>query len=334
MRRALLLLTGLLLTPLFYGCGPAASSAEGELTIYSGRSKALVEPLIERFEQETGIRVRVRYGDTAQLASALAEEGRRTPADVFWAQDAGALGSIDASGMLAMLPDSLLARVPDMYEGSSRTWVATSGRARSLVYSSLRVRPNEIPTSIFDLADPRYAGRVGWAPTNASFHAFVTALRLMAGDERTREWLTAVRNNGARSYQRNTALVQAIADGEIDFALSNHYYLIQLRHADPNFPVEQTTFAAGDPGNLVNVAGIAVLGNSTHQEEAHRFISFLLSHDSQAFFVNETFEYSVIEDGPESASTRAVSAVQPAFDLDALRDLPATLDMLRRVGLL
>jgi iron(III) transport system substrate-binding protein len=320
---------------LFAAC--SSNDSTEELIIYSGRSKTLVEPLIERFEQESGIRVRVRYGDTAQLVAAISEEGHRSPADVFWAQDAGALGTLDVADMLAMLPDSLLALVPENYEGQGGTWVATSGRARSLVYSTTRVDAANLPASVFELAGSQYAGRIGWAPTNASFQAFITAMRKMAGEERTREWLIAMRNNGTRGYGRNTAIVQAVADGEIDFGLTNHYYLLQFKQDDPNFPAVQTYFSAGDPGNLVNVAGIGVLGSSRHADAAHRFISFLLSQSAQQYFITETFEYPVNEErgGQESLILPAgLREARPSFDLDALRDLPATLDLLRQVGLL
>jgi iron(III) transport system substrate-binding protein len=313
------------------GCsGPA-----DDLVVYSGRSKALVEPLIERFEQETGLRVGVRFGDTAQLAVALTEEGRRTSADVFWAQDAGALGALQQAGLFRELPAHLLEQVDARYRSQAGTWIATSGRARTLAYSPERVE--QIPQSIFDLTDERYRNRVGWAPTNASFQSDVTAMRLIEGDERTREWLIAMRNNGAKSYPRNTAIVQAIADGEIDLGLPNHYYLLRFKSEDPSFPVEQTYFRQGDAGNLLNVAGVGILEPSGKFEAAERFIAFLLSDEAQRYFAEDTFEYPVTESARSEIVLPGGSdaeANRPEIDLNALRDLEATLSLLREVVIL
>jgi iron(III) transport system substrate-binding protein len=316
----------LLAVAVLAGCG--GSSAD--LTIYSGRSKALVEPLIERFEQETGLRVGVRYGDTAQLAVALTEEGRQTSADLFWAQDAGALGVLQRAGLFAELPDEVLAMVEPNLRSTTGTWIATSGRARTLAYSATRVNPEALPSSILELSDSAYRNRVGWAPTNASFQTHVTAMRLAIGDEATRQWLVGMKENGAKSYPRNTAIVQAIADGEIDFGLPNHYYLDRFKHDDPDFPVDQTYFHDGDVGNLLNIAGIGILAPSENQDVAAQFISFLLRDASQRYFAEETFEYPVTDvgDGP------FVPAQGREIDLNELRDLEATLQMFREVGIL
>ena len=323
----------LLLPLLVVGCGGESE----DLVVYSGRSRSLVEPLIDRFQEETGLRVGVRFGDTAQLAIGLMEEGDRTSADVFWAQDGGALGALEQAGRFIDLPDSLLNRVTDLYRGEAGTWVATSGRARTLAYSPERVDESELPQSIFDLADERWANRIGWAPTNGSFQAHVTAMRELVGDDSTRAWLTAMRDNGAKSYQRNTAIVQAVADGEIDVGLPNHYYLLRYKSDDPNYPVEQTFFVPGDAGNLVNVAGIGVLTTSSRQDAALRFVSFLLSEESQRYFAGDTKEYPVVDDVAADAALTGQSQleeVRPNVEFSRLGDMEATLQLMREVGIL
>ncbi len=336
MRRFLLLL--LLVPFVLAACQPSEDDGEGDpIVIYSGRSQALVEPTIERFEEASGQAVEVRYGETAQLAAALAEEGAQTEADVFWAQDAGALGAVHADGLFAPLPDSVAQQVPERYVNEAGTWVAISGRARTLAYAPARVDTTDLPQSIFDLTEPEYEGRVGWAPANGSFQAHVTALRQIVGDERAGAWLEAMEENGAEAYSDNTSIVQALAAGEIDFGLPNHYYLFRFKSDDPEYPVEQTFFAPGDPGNLVNVAGTGILASSEQQAQAARFIGYLLSEDAQQYFANETFEYPVI-DGvePQMALTDMdrLGELQPELDLDQLRDLEATLEMMREVGVL
>ncbi len=304
------------------------------VVIYSGRSESLAGPILERFQAQTGITVEVRYGNTAQLAVALSEEGIQTEADLFWAQDAGALGAVQEEGLPATLPDSLLTRVPEYFQNGSGTWVATSGRARVLAYSPERTTTETRPASIFYLAQEPYAGRVGWAPANGSFQAHVTALRTIAGDEATQNWLQAMQENGAKNYPNNRTIVQAIADGEIDLGLPNHYYLYRFLSEDPDFPVEQQFFAAGDAGNLINVAGIAMLASSTRQAAALKLIDFLLSEEAQQYFVQETYEYAVIEGIESPAGLPGANQVVPDIDLDALSDLDGTLDMLREVELL
>lgn len=333
MHRLTFLLALILLVVSAFGCG----SGNDDLVIYSGRSKALVDPLIERFNEQTGLRVGVRYGDTAQLAVALIEEGRQSSADLFWAQDGGALGALEQEGLFASLPDTLLNLVVPMYRGNTGSWVATSGRARTLAYSPERADTTQLPQSIFDLTDPEYQDRVGWAPTNGSFQAHVTALRQIIGDDSTRAWLQAMRDNGAKSYPRNTAIVQAIADGEIDFGLPNHYYLLRFKAEDPSYPVEQTFFSAGDPGNLINVAGVGILESSQRKDAAEQFVEFLLSEEAQGYFGTETKEYPVIEDVEADAALPERGRLQELganVEFSDLGDLEATLQLMREVGVL
>ena len=334
------LATALTSVPLAASGAPEGHSAgASELTLYSGRGESIVDPLVRAFEAETGIRVRVRYAGTAELAVLLAEEGERSPADLFWAQDAGALGALARAGLLADLPVALAEDVPEANAHASSTgrWVATSGRARVFAYSTTRVAAEELPASVFDLTTPEYRERVGWAPTNGSFQAFVTALRLVHGEDAARRWLAAMQANNARSYRNNTALVEAIAAGEIDFAITNNYYLLRYRTTDPGFPVAQRFFADGDIGNLLNVAGVGVLRSSRRAEDALRFVRFLLEAEAQSFFTDTVYEYPVtpvVGPNPLLESFDRLLAASPRVDLDALGDLEGTLALLREAGLL
>jgi len=326
---------GVLLLLLLPGHLPDAAAQS--LTIYSGRSKALVEPLIRKFEQEHGIRMNVRYGGSTQLAVALLEEGRRTPADVFWAQDAGALGAVHRNAMFETLPRELLSQLPEQLHNSEGTWIATSGRARVMAYSTSRVDTALLPGSIFGLTDSQWSGRVGWAPSNGSFQSLLTAMRLQKGDDVILQWLRDMRGNNAQSYINNSAMLQALAAGEIDIALTNHYYLFRFRETDPGFPVEQTFFAHGDAGNLVNVAGIGMLKTAGNKDEALAFMKFLLEEENQQWVTQEVYEYPVLEGmSTQAVDTpfRDIQELSPDLDLDDLSDLNRTLDLLRRAGLL
>ncbi|MFM9140880.1 MAG: extracellular solute-binding protein, partial [Solirubrobacterales bacterium] len=212
------------------GCGSGSGSAgDGKsLTIYSGRDEEYVGPLVERYRKENpGVKVEVRYGDSAELASTLREEGDRTPAGLFLSQDAGALGALQQAGLLTKLPSDILDRVPAKYRSSDGDWVGITGRVRVLAYDSRQLGRDELPDSVFDLTQPRWKGKVGWAPTNASFQAFVTAMRLTAGEEKTKRWLEEMKANGTQSYEKNSIIRDAIADGEIEVGLINHYYVLE-----------------------------------------------------------------------------------------------------------
>ncbi len=307
------------------------------LIVYSGRSKSLVEPIIKQFEQETGIQVKVSYANTTQLAATLLTEGDKSPAALFWAQDAGALGAVSKEAMFEKLPESILAKVPSNFRDADGRWVATSGRARVLAYSPERVKMEELPQSIFDLTKPIWKDRVGWAPTNASFQAFVTALRRQAGEERTEEWLRGMKANGTKKYAKNTPIIEALAAGEIDLGLPNHYYLLRFKKGDSNYPVAQTFFKADDPGNLVNIAGIGILKSSDNKNTALKFVEFLLSAKAQQYFTSDVFEYPVIDGVIPNANLLPLSELlelAPTFDLNQMDDLKGTRDLLGRVEIL
>lgn len=307
------------------------------LTLYSGRGEGLVDPIIRQFERNTGITVNVRYGGTAELAVLIQEEGAASPADIYWAQDGGALGALSNAGLFANLPLELTADLPAIYTNSKGDWVATSGRARVLAYSPERVSDDEMPASIFDLTDERYSGRVAWAPTNGSFQAFVTAMRVTHGEERTREWLEGMIANNTQVYSNNTSQVEAIAAGEVDFALVNNYYLLRFLSNDPNYPVAQTFFEDEDIGNMVNVAGVGILATSRNYDVALQFVEFLLSNQAQQYFTGTVYEYPVTEgviQNPALVDFDTLLAVSPDIDLDTIDDLEGTLNLLREVGLL
>ncbi len=326
----------MLRAPIFALAAFAATPTLADLTLYSGRGEPLVAPIIDAFTAQTGIRVNVRYAGTAELAVLLQEEGDASPADLYWAQDAAALGAV--VDLFAPLPDALVADVPQAYRDSENRWVATSGRGRVLAHSTERVEADELPASIFDLTDERWRGRIALPATNGSFLAHVTAMRVMHGDDTTRDWLEGIAANDPVAVRNNTALIQAIGDGEADIGVTNNYYLARFLGRDADFPVTQSLFAeAGDIGNLLLVAGMGVLASSDNQEEAHAFIEFLLSPAAQQFFTGEVSEFPII---PGAIVTRRdididdVLSVAPDVDLNTIGDLEGTLEMIRDAGLI
>ena len=316
------------------GAGAAAGGQE-TLTVYSGRAERLVGDLYKRFERETGVKVEVRYGDSAELAATLAEEGGNSPADLFFSQDAGALGAVEAAGLLEGLPPAPLEQVDERYRDAQGTWVGVSGRARVVAYSTERVKPADLPASIFDFTDPRWKDRIGFAPPNASFQAFISGMRLTVGDERTKQWLEDIKKNDPVLLENNIQTEEAIASGEIDVGFVNHYYLFELRGERPDFPVENHFLKDGDPGSLVNVSGTGILRSSDAKPTAQRLVDYLLSEQGQAYFSAETSEYPLVDGVAPPEGARPLDEVEgPDIALDALGGkLQSTLELLNEVGL-
>lgn len=305
------------------------------LVVYSGRAEELVGPVFAAFEEASGVDLDVRYGDTAEMAAQILEEGDNSPADVYFGQDAGALGALEEAGALAELPEDLIEPVDSRYRSVDNAWVGITGRSRTVVYNPDNVDEDDLPDSILDFADEQWRGKVGWAPTNGSFQAFVTALRELEGEDAAREWLTEMKNLETRVYSNNRSQVAAVAAGEIDAGLVNHYYALQEGAANPDLKAANYFFPAGDPGALVNVAGVGILATSEAQQTAGELIEYLLGEDAQTTFATESFEYPLVEGVPIDDKLTPLDELEPPdIDLANLEDLEGTLALLREVGLL
>ena len=310
-------------------------SDEGEeLIIYSGRSESLVAPLIEKFEAATGIDAKLNYAGTGALAATLLEEGDRSPADVFFAQDPGGLGSIIE--LVKPLSDDVVGRVPDWARSPDNLWVGISGRARTVVYNTDALSPEDLPETMEGFMDPAWKGRIGWAPTNGSFQAMVTGMRLIWGEERTREWLEGIVANEPKVYAKNTPTVAATGFGEVEVGFVNHYYLHRfIAEEGDGFAARNYFLPGGGPGSAVLVTGAAILKTADNDSEAERFLEYLLSADAQRYFAEETYEYPLV-DGVKRADLlpELASLNTPDIDVSDLGDLATTQNLLREVGAL
>lgn len=326
-----------LLLSLLVAVAPLAAGQEQELVIYSGRTEPLVGPLFDRFTAETGIKVLVRYGDTAELAATIMEEGRNARPDIFFAQDAGALGALASLDRLRPLPESILSAVPSYLRSPDGVWVGTSGRARVVAYNTARVSDEEMPESIWDFTDAKWRNRIGWAPTNGSFQAFVTALRLLEGEARAEQWLRGIMANRPIAYHNNTAIVDALGRAEVHVGFVNHYYLFRfLNERGESFPV-RNHYTTNDAGAMMNVSGVGILFNTKRVDAAERFIEFLLSDASQQYFADAVYEYPVLLDSAVTTHPMLLPLDQiatPDIDVTKLDDLEGTLRLLDKVGAL
>jgi len=317
------------------GSANPCEGAAGTITVYSGRNETLVGQLLTDFTSATGVKVEARYGDSGELAGQIVTEGKASPADVFFSQDAGALGAVESAGLLSPIASSVLDRVPAAYRSAAGTWVGASGRVRVIVYNPTLVPAP--PTTIDQLLAPEWSGKIGFAPTNASWQSFVTALRVLRGDDGAKTWLSAFAANKPVAFEKNAAVRDAVNKGSVSLGLVNHYYLYELVAAEGAGAVvaKNQFFAAGDPGGLVNVAGVGVLGTSDNAQGAQCFASYLLSEPAQQYFVTKTFEYPLVAGIDAAPGLPALADLKPpAVDLSDLRSIAETQELLSDVGLL
>jgi iron(III) transport system substrate-binding protein len=304
------------------------------LILYSGRTEELVGPIIDQFTKTTNIEVRVRYGKTTGLAATILEEGRRSPADVFFAQDPAGLGAV--AHFFGRIPEDILNRVELRFRSPRGKWVGISGRARTVVFNTERLRNTDLPDDIWGFIDPKWKNRIGWAPTNGSFQAMVTAMRILWGEEKTHQWLKGVHANKAKIYPKNTPIVAAVGAGEIDIGFVNHYYLLRfLKERGESFPARNYHLRNGGPGAMVLVAGAGILETSRNKSAAQRFLSYLLSSGAQKYFAEKTFEYPVVEGIKTHKALFPLSKIKsPKIMMADMADLKGTLKLLRKAEVL
>lgn len=326
------------------GCGFSTDDSGGGggepetpgITLYSGRIPAAIGPAVDSYEAAAKRDVQVRFAETADLAATLVEEGDASPADVFFAQEPGAIAAVADAGLLAELPPDVLRRVPPRFRDPGGRWVGVTGRARVIAYNTEAVKQSELPRSPFGLTAPRWRDRVGWSPSSSSMQEYVTALRARYGDERTRLWLEAMVANGASAFPDNVSIRDAIAAGEIDVGLINHYYVAQaIATEGPDYPVA-VYFPPGGLGSLMLLTSVGVLQSSDRKDEAFDFVRSLLSRDSQSFFTSSSKEYPLARDAQPDLSLSVPISEIPVSDssLVDLTELQATIELMQESGAL
>ena len=323
------------------GGSESGSSAGGEstdsFTLYTGRDEELLAPLVEAYSEETGVEIDVRYGNSAEMAAQLLEEGEGTPADVFYSQEVGAIGALAKAELLGELPQDVVDRADERFRPAEGTdWVGVTGRSRVIVYNPELV--DEAPDGVLDLTDPTYADQVAWVPGNAGFQAFVTGFRVSQGEDAAQAWLEEMDANGAVVYEGNSEVLEAVEAGDQAIGLINHYYW--ARQAPEVGGVDNMAstlvFPSGDdPGGLVNATAAGVTAKGEDNQAAQDFVAYLLSEEGQQFFVDETYEYPVVEGIEDPEGVPALDDLEgPQVDLADLDSIEETQALLTRVGLL
>jgi len=303
---------------------------EGELTVYSGRGEFLVGELVGYIDDlYDDLDLTVRYGGSTDLVNQITNEGEGSPADVFYSVNSGSLGALADEGRTQALPSEVTDKVREEFR--TEQWVGTSGRARTVPYNTDEFSESEMPDDIMAYPE-EFEGDLGWAPSYGSAQAFITAMRLIEGEEATRDWLEAMVERGASTYPDEFVTCQAIADGEIDAAFTNHYYIQRVLDGNPGAPIA-TSFTEGDAGAVFNVAGAAVVDTASDADLASNFVRHLLSAEAQDYFARSTFEYPLIPDVEPIGDLPSIDELDvPDIDLTQLSDLEPTIDLMREAG--
>ena len=302
----------------------------GELTLYSGRNEFLVGELIE-FLDDTypDFTPEVRYGGSSDLVNTIDTEGSGSPADVFYSVNSGSLAALAGLGRTQELSTAIQDTVSEEFRTDQ--WVGTSGRARTVPFNTNAFSDSDIPDDVMNFPD--FEGDLGWAPSYGSCQAFVTAMRLLEGEEATREWLQGVVDAGITAYADEFQVSQAVANGELDAGFANHYYIQRVLDGSPDAPI-QTAFTEGDAGSIFNVAGAAVLDTASDTELAQNFVRHLLSAEAQEYFAVETFEYPLIPGVEPIGDLPTIDELDvPEIEFSELGDLEPTIDLMRDVGI-
>src|SRR3954453_15601621 len=331
MRRApvllALLVVGVLATA---GCG----NDEPTLVVYNGQHEQLLDELAPLFTQETGIKVELRNGSDLELSNQLVQEGRRSPADVFLTENSPAMSQVEQAGLFEKLPQSVVAPIPPQYPPSSRTWTGFVARSTVLVYNKAEIRPSQLPTSLMDLADPTWKGKVSFSPTGADFQAIVAAMIDLEGEAATKAWLEGLKANGT-TYDGNNVVLQEVNSGESEIGIIYHYYWYrdQAESGDNSGASALYFFENQDPGAFVSVSGAGVLASSDMTPEAERFVSFLTHAEGQrALAASYALEYPLNPAASLAPPVKPFDQLQPpqvnVSDLDSQK----VVDLLTQVG--
>ena len=310
---------------------------EGELTIYSGRTRDQIQPLFDRLEAEyPDFEIRDDYDDNDDQLASLREEGDHSPADVFYTQDAGALAVLKDEELARTLPEDVVDAIDDTYSDPDGEWTGASGRVRAVQYNSDAFDGDELPDDIFEYAtDDRFADRISTRPNSGTFRAFIIAMLELEGEDATREWVRAmVEDQNVTLYSGGTEQAEAVADGEQDIALGNQYYAGRILENDPDAPID-VTFTDNDAGCLFNVSGIAILEAADRPNLAAEFTRHVLAEEGQEFFVEVNGEYPVVDGVDYVGDLPTLGEINPpAFDLNQLGlELQEAQDLIREEGM-
>ncbi len=314
---------------------PAMADDEG-IIVYNAQHESLAKEWAAGFTKETGIKVTLRNGGDSDFSNQIVAEGAASPADVFLTENSPAMALVEAAGLFATVDADTLAQVPQEYQPSTGKWVGVAARSTVFAYNKDKLKEDQLPKSLLDLADASWKGRWAASPSGADFQAIVSALLQLKGEAATADWLKAMKANFS-PYKGNSTVMKAVNAGEIDGGVIYHYYYFgdQAKTGENSKNVGLHYFKNQDPGAFVSISGGGVLASSKHQKEAQAFLKWVTGKGGQEILKTGTsFEYAVGKDAQSNPK------LVPLADLEAPSVQPATLnsrkvtDLMTAAGLL
>ena len=345
MRRWPTVVLALVVCGVLGGCSSSGAdpSSGQSITLYSGQHEQTVNGLVSAFEKQTGITVNVRNDDEDTLANLIGVQGSHSPADVFYTENSPALEFLQEKGLLSPVQGSTLARTPAKYNSQAGDWVAVSARVSVLIYNPSLIAKSQLPTSVTQLADPKYKGKLAFAAGETDFQPIVTSVVKTYGQAATLRWLDGLKSNAASHLvPDNETIVNDVNRGQVAFGLINEYYWYRLRAeiGASAMHSQLAYFAPHDPGYVIDVSGAAVLKSSKHQAAAQKFVAFLVSKQGQDIIARaagneQSYEYPLGDGVTTSAPETPFNQLQPnSITIADLGDGSGAIALLRQAGLL
>jgi len=317
---------------LLAGCG---GSSQPSIFLYNGQHAELTQALVDAFEKESGVSVRMRSSDSLVLASQLQQEGKKSPADVFLAENSPELVTLEEKGLFAPLPASIRNQVPKRVQSPDGRWTGVALRLVSLVYDPGSVRPSELPRSILDLARPEWKGRVALAPTDSDFPPVVAAVIATHGPKAAADWLAGLKRN-AKIYQDYEGALAAVNRGDVPVSIINHYYWYRLQRELGAGAMKSKLhyFPAPDPGSIASVSGVGVLETSKKKEDAEKFVQFVVGPTGQRILARgDDYEYPVRPGVPANRVLPPLDTIPHSTRAVATRsDIEEAAQLIRQAG--
>ncbi|HEY5318581.1 MAG TPA: extracellular solute-binding protein [Solirubrobacteraceae bacterium] len=322
---------------LLAACGGASSSKS--ITLYNGQHEQTTLKLVARFEKVTGISVNVRNDDEDVLASQIAAEGSNSPADVIYTENSPALEYLQQKGMLAPVAPSTLALTPSRYSSPRGDWVGVSARVSVLIYNTQLLEPSQLPTSVMQLAEPQWKGKLAFAAGETDFQPIVTSVARTYGEAAALRWLDALKANaGTHIYPDNETITDEVNRGQAAIGVINQYYWYRERAqvGASNMHSAIAYFAPRDPGYVIDVSGAAVLKSSTHKSAAQKLLAFLVGAQGQQIIAHsDSFEYPIASGVKTAQPETPFTRLRPdPIAVAALGDGATAISLLQKAQLL
>ena len=321
-------------------CGGSSSAAsKGSITLYSGQHEQTTQSLVTAFEQQTGIKVNVRYNDEDTFADEIVTEAKHPRADVFYTENSPALDYLQNKGLLAPLDKSTLAVTPSKYNSTAGDWEGISARVSVLIYNPSLISESQLPTSVLQLADPQYKGKLAFAAGETDFQPIVTSVAHTYGQAKALSWLEGIKANaGSRVYPDNETIADEVNRGAAAFGVVNQYYWYRMQAELGSGAMHSKIayFAPQDPGYVLDVSGAGVLKSSKNQAAAQKFVAFLVSKQGQEIIAHSiSYEYPLDDGVQTTAPETPFSQLQPnPITIPELGDGSNAISLLGQAGLL